>query len=270
MPPATTCLPLLPRRRPRAERRLPRALCAERGSVLLEFALVAPLALAVIAFTIDFAHLTLTRQQLDICARFAADAESLHQTHYGTREVRTSGNLRNALRAYLVYTTQHPLLPPRKTTDVYLRYRQEGLPLLPVGAFLTGNGTALMPQNSTAGTQLIMKLFSAILKSALDLLTFRTARYATEPFASDYLLGASVSTTTNTLFPASLYAALDGGIGWDKDQHNFLLLAERIGATDSRRAYCYMPNRDPCVKRQPTYSKAVGDLIAKIRKKFGL
>ncbi len=261
-----------PREETVARRRLLRRIFGDRGSVMLEFAMMAPLALAVIGFTIDFGHLTLTRQQLDIASRFAADVESMKATKFGERWVKSSPGVQNAIRSYLVYTTQHPLLAKRKASDdVYVRYRQEGLPFLPIGKFLTGEGKDLMPEDSSSGAKVFMKIFSSILKGALDLMSFRNVRYITEPFAADYLLAASISIRTNTLFPASIYSALgSSGIGWDSETKDFLVLAEKYTPKGPARAYCYMPNRDPCVERQPTYSKAIGDLIAKFRNKFGI
>ncbi len=259
-----------PREETVARRRLLRRLFGDRGSVMLEFAMMAPLALAVIGFTIDFAHLTLTRQQLDICSRFAADVESMKATKFGELKIKSSGGVQNTIRSYLVYTTQHPLLANRKMADVYVRYRQEGLPLLPVGAFLNGSGENLLPSDAPAATKLITGFFSSALKRLTDLLSFRTVRYLTEPFAADYLLGASISMKTNTLFPETLYSSLGGGIGWDNEKKDFLVLPEKYTAKNVYRAYCYMPNRDPCVKRHPTYAKVVGDFIAKVRKKFKL
>ena len=67
----------------RSRRRFLRRLLGDRGSLYVEFALVAPLILAMGAFVFDVAHLTLVRQQLEVGARFAADLESRAPSAYG-------------------------------------------------------------------------------------------------------------------------------------------------------------------------------------------
>ncbi len=248
----------------RSKRRLLRRLLGERASLYLEFALVAPLLLAAGAFVLDTAHLTLVRQQLEVGARFAADVESRAPTAYGAREVRGPAPAYAALRSYLATATA-PALTPNGLEEVHIAFRQRPLPFQFLGAFLVGKGDELIDRKGANKTA--MGLFSAILKGALDLVSFRCVRYITEPFAADYAIGATVSMRTQTLFPGSLYAA--AGPGWDR---SWLLAAqeEPTAADTAGRRWCYMPNRETFVDRRPTYVKATGDLIDKIKKKFKL
>lgn len=253
-----------------ARRRFLRRLRGERGSLYLEFALMAPLALAVAGFVVDFAHLTLVRQQLDVCARFAADVESRSAIAYGDRTPKLPGGVRNTLVGYLAHATAHPLAKrPAGRDEVHLRYRQKPLPLQCVGAFLTGRGDALVGK-ADGKAAVAVGLFSSILKAALDLVSFRNVRYLTEPFAEDYTVGASVSARTETLFPSALYEGLGGGIGWEGGRAFLVLPESPDGADGVSRRYCYMPNRETLPKRPPTYTRTVGNLIAKIKKTFGV
>lgn len=256
--------PAEPRQESRCRRRLLRRLLGERGSLYVEFALVAPLLLAMGAFILDAAHLTLVRQQLEVGARFAADLESRAATAYGVREVKSGAVALNALRAYLAYATKPALGAAATHDEIHVAFRQKPLPFQFLGAFLDGKGESLVDKRK--GNAVAMGLFSGALKSVLDLVSFRNVRYLTEPFAADYALGASVSMETRTLFPATLYGAADPE--WQKG--DFVALPEDPAAKEVARRWCYMPNREAFVDRRPTYTKATGDLIDKIKKKFKL
>lgn len=249
----------------RSRRRFLRRLLGERGSLYVEFALVAPLILAMGAFVFDVAHLTLVRQQLEVGARFAADLESRAPTAYGELEVKAPSPALNTLRSYLAYTTRPVVGPATLADDVHVAFRQRPLPFQFLGTFLTGQGDKLVDKSGANKTAL--GLFSGILKGVLDLVSFRCVRYLTEPWAADYTIGATVSMRTQTLFPKALYGK--AGPGWDET--GLLIIQEEPTAINKAvRRWCYMPNRETFVDRRPTYIKATGDLIDKIKKTFKL
>ena len=178
----------------RSRRRFLRRLLGERGSLYVEFALVAPLLLAMGAFIFDVAHLTLVRQQLEIGARFAADLESRAPTAFGELEEGAPLSAHLALRTYMAYVTRPAIGTAPTANDVYVTFRQKPLPFQFLGTFLTGNGDKLVNKNGANKTAL--GLFSGILKGVLDLVSFRSVRYLTEPLAADYTIGATVSMRT--------------------------------------------------------------------------
>ncbi len=260
----------------RARRILMRRLTGARGSVFLEFALVAPLAVAVVCFTMDFAYLMRLRQQLEICSRFAADVESVCASAYcGSQKgtVITASSVRATLRSYLHYAAKHELTqhPLSSTNEIFIRYRQEGMLMTPVGTFLTGEGTALLEAKDLGGVgEAIMKIFSKALSTILDIVSFRTVRYLTYPIAADYMVGACVSAKAQTLIPASVYDFLGaGGVGLDKTK-GFVVLPERHTEEKIYRYFCYMPNRDPVGKRPDTYISYVGNFVDALRSKLGI
>lgn len=249
----------------RSRRRFLRRLLGERGSLYVEFALVAPLLLAMGAFIFDVAHLTLVRQQLEIGARFAADLESRAPTAFGELEEGAPLSAHLALRTYMAYVTRPAIGTAPTANDVYVTFRQKPLPFQFLGTFLTGNGDKLVNKNGANKTAL--GLFSGILKGVLDLVSFRSVRYLTEPLAADYTIGATVSMRTQTLFPKAIYGQTSPG--WDRT--SVLAVQEEPTAADTVvRRWCYMPNRETFVDRRPTYIKATGDLIDKIKKTFKL
>lgn len=249
----------------RSRRRFLRRLLGERGSLYVEFALMAPLLLAMGTFIFDVAHLTLVRQQLEIGARFAADLESRAPTAFGELRERAPGSARTALHAYIAYATRPAIGTAPTANDVYVAYRQRPLPFQFLGAFLTGNGDKLVKKDGANKTA--MSLFSGILKGVLDLVSFRCVRYITEPLAADYTIGATVSMRTRTLFPRALYG--QASPGWDRSSV-LAVQEEPTSAETLERRWCYMPNRETFVDRRPTYTKATGDLIDKIKKAFKL
>ena len=71
-------------------RRLRRRLESTRATVMLEFAFVAPLAVAVAVFAADFTRILRTEQQLEIASRLAADVEAHMADYYGNGKTPSS------------------------------------------------------------------------------------------------------------------------------------------------------------------------------------
>ena len=82
-------------------KRLRRRLESTRATVMLEFAFVAPLAVAVAVFAADFTRILRTEQQLEIASRLAADVEA-HMADYYGKGACPSSQAKSVAKYYLV------------------------------------------------------------------------------------------------------------------------------------------------------------------------
>ena len=97
-------------------RRLKRRLESTRATVMLEFAFVAPLAVAVAVFAADFTRILRTEQQLEIASRLAADVEA-HMADYYGNSASPSSAAKTVAKRYLVDVAN----VSAKVGDVYIK-----------------------------------------------------------------------------------------------------------------------------------------------------
>ena len=245
-------------------RSLKRRLESARASVMLEFALVAPLAIAVVCFAADFTRILRTEQQLEIATRVMADVES-HMVAYGKDVVSPSSEAKHVGKYYLkdiakvvdstdnvkvkggVKTTPNPF-------SIAISY---------IDQFLKGDFFEDSP---------ILKLLCKIVGTIVNFLTFRTLDYLTNVAPRDREIYITSTAVIPTLLPTYCYSWWGAmhrkessiGVGqFAPDRSNADAMATAwsssmdIVSNRRHRVYCHMPVIDTAPIAPETYVRRV-------------
>ena len=240
-------------------RKLKRRLTGARGTVMLEFAFVAPLVAAVALFAFDFTRILRTEQQLEIANRLAADVEA-HMVDYSKGGKTPSSVAKKAGKFYLVSVAH----VARGTDYVYMKgdcsviKNPISVAVAAVAKFFDGgyggDGSAFV------------KDLGKILGGLMDFFTFRTQRYLTEVIPHDMQIKVTTAAYIPTLLPSKAYEWLgiaepeSFGIGVgqfapDLETQKALATAWQFDLNPKKRhrVYCYMPVIDTVPVAPKTY-----------------
>lgn len=253
---------------------LGRRLKSSGGNAYFEFATVAPIALFVLFFAVDFLRILYCEQQLEIASRVLADCES-HMIPKDVEHLKKYPEItldsphsygKMAVRQYLFDVLQKEGL--EKKGRIYCRgwvYDQEGLAqgvFRPILNFLNGEGDNLGPT---------LKLIGKIFKTALDIVTMGTHRYFTDILPTDRCVKTSVSVYVKPLVPKGVYTFFGR-----RSSESMMLIVQaspkqsggsagfnRDLEEDKReRYYCHMPLFD-------THPLAIVTYARKLKQVFG-
>ena len=251
-------------------RRLKRRLKNTRATVMLEFALVAPLVVAVAVFAADFTRILRTEQQLEIASRLAADVEAHMANYYGNGKS-PSAEAKKVAKYYLVELAH----VANSVGDVYVKGSCNVIKtpisyaIEIVADFLKGKGWG---DNDNT----FLKLIGKILGGLMNFVTFRTVNYLTDVIPHDREVRVSTAAYIPTIFPSSAYEWLalaehsGGKIG--VGQFEFDLESSSKGATawnlklnmsKRHRVYCFMPVMDSVPMAPETYVRKFKSWCAK-------
>ena len=240
-------------------RRLKRRLASARASVMFEFALVAPLAVAVAVFAADFTRILRTEQQLEIATRLAADVESHMADYYGTTE--TPGTAAKAISKYYLQDVAHVV---EDVDDVYVKgscnvvKNPISYAISYVSDFLNGKGWG-------DNDNVFLKLVGKILGGLMNFVTFRTVRYVTDVIPHDREVRISTAAYVPTILPAGSYAWMGlperkgGKIGVGQFEADLeggnaaTAWSLKINESKRHRVYCFMPVADSVPVAPETY-----------------
>ena len=254
-------------------KRLKRRLESARGSVLLEFALVAPLAITVICFAADFTRILRTEQQLEIATRVMADVES-HMVDYAKRldalktptwQAKSVGKFYMRDIAKVVQSTDDVLVKGKVATTRNLL----SVAIADLNDMLNGNFFDSSP---------VLNLLLKIVGTVANFLTFRTLDYLTNIAPRDREVGITSTAEIPTLLPGFCYSWWGStsrkqapiGIGqfapdrkktgtpataWSSDLD--------IVSNKRHRVYCHMPIIDTASIAPQTYVRHVKSWFSK-------
>lgn len=245
-------------------KRLRRRLESARASVMLEFAVVAPLAIVVVCFAADFTRILRTEQQLEIATRVMADVES-HMVLYEGDVESPSAQAKKVGKFYLskiakvVDTTDGVLVKGGvKTTP-----NPFSAGIAEIDKFLKGDCFPDSP---------VLKLLCKMLGSMVNFLTFRTFDYLTNVAPRDREIYVTSTAVIPTVLPKFCYAWW-GSIGKNEDfigvgqfapdRKNAKKMAtawqeEMDIVFDKRhRVYCHMPVIDTAPIAPETYVRHI-------------
>ena len=222
-------------------RRLKRRLASARASVMFEFALVAPLVVAVAVFAADFTRILRTEQQLEIASRLAADVEAHMANYYGKGES-PSAEAKKVAKYYLVDLAQ----VANGVGDVYIKgscnviknpisYAMEI-----VSDFLKGKGWG---DNDNT----FLKLIGKILGGLMNFVTFRTVNYLTD------LAEHSGGKIGVGQFEFDLESSSKAATAWNL----------KLNTSKRHRVYCFMPVMDSVPMAPETYVRKFKSWCAK-------
>lgn len=178
--------------------RLKRRLAGSRASVFLEFALIAPLAMAMLCFAADFTRILRAEQQIEIAARAAADIE----IHYRPGGDADAGSA--AVPCEITKTiVKNYLMDYAQVTDsishIYLK----------AGVFTNRNIlTAVVELINTylfkeqTFDNIFWKIFTKLMKTVSRLLTMGCDAYITQVIPKDRGLAMTCSVALPTLMPS--------------------------------------------------------------------
>lgn len=190
--------------------KLRRRLRSARGTVFLEFAVVAPMAVGLVVFAADFTSILFAEQQTEICARATADIES-HMNHFmpvnaTPAQLRMDGPGRVAKTMVKPYLAEVLGLDGAKAgAFVYCKGETKPVPgIAHMFSYVNGFFDGTVFKNTKLG--IVGNIFGRIFGGALSLITLGTHAYLLEIPAHDRLVRMSVSVRVPTLMPRRLYA----------------------------------------------------------------
>ena len=251
-------------------KRLMRRLESARASVMLEFAIVAPLAITVVCFAADFTRILRTEQQLEIASRVMADVES-HMVAYG-------GDVKS------------PGLEAKHVGKYYLKNIAKVVPdtdnvKVKGGAEVTRNPFSVAVKGLDSffkgeyfDDSAVLKLLCKIVGSAVNFLTFRTIDYLTAVAPRDREVRITSTAVIPTLLPDFCYSWW-GVLGKKGDYIGIGQFAPNRRNPDSpssawsesmdivsdrrHRVYCHMPVIDTAPIAPETYVRHVMSWFSK-------
>lgn len=244
--------------------RLRRRLESARASVMLEFAIVAPLAIAVVCFAADFTRILRTEQQLEIATRVMADVES-HMIPYEKDAKSPSGAAKKVGKFYLLRIA--------KVVDNTDRVLVKGGAKVVRNPFsVVVDGMNSFFDGSFFEDSPILKLLCKIVGKVVNFLTFRTIDYLTNVAPRDREIYITSTAVIPTLLPKFCYAWW-GSIGKKEDFIGVGQFAPDRKDADAmasawsdsmdivfdkrHRVYCHMPVIDTAPIAPETYIRHV-------------
>ena len=226
--------------------RIARRLESARASVYLEFALIAPLAFAVVLFAADLCRVLVAEQQLEIGSRILADVES-HYVQNGDTDQTPNAKSKMAVATHLKTALNLP--------DVDRVMSQVDVRLVPsifkpiqkvVEWFKVGEGDSW-----------IMKFVKTLFKTIINVLMGGLDAYIDQLFLCDKMVGGTCAVQLDTFFPKSMYAFFGcyqhtGGQGQKYAKGSFYVASAEYefekgkGYNYQKRQkhYCWMPLMD--------------------------
>ena len=255
-------------------RRLWRRVKNPRGTVFLEFAVIAPLGVMLMCFAFDFQRILRTEQQLEIAARAMCDLES----HYAkcsydgnaTAQPYPRPSAKKKIKNYLAYAMD---LDSTAANRFFCKAECKPVPgiltiLSPVLEFLDGKP----PENANV----FFKVISQIFACALDVFTMKTQRYFSEILPRDRELKVSFAANIPTLLPRKFYDIM----GWTGEKAgskqyatvNQLDFRRNLSATPGKntldfstreRSWCTMPVMDSAANPPVTYSRQIKGIFSR-------
>jgi len=256
-------------------KRLKRRLESARGSVVLEFALVAPLAIAVICFAADFTRILRTEQQLEIASRVMADVES-HMVDYDNDTTTPTSEAKYVGKYYLKEIAKVVKVVDGDINDfVYVKGGVETTRNLLSVAIADLND---MLNGRFFDDSPILNLLFKIVGTVANFLTFRTLDYLTKIAPRDREVRVTTAAVIPTLLPTYCYSwwgtmsrkqALIGvgqfapnrkkpdamAHAWSDDMN--------IVSDKRHRVYCHMPVIDTAPIAPATYIRHVKSWFSK-------
>lgn len=249
--------------------RLMRRLTAPRGSVFLEFALIAPLALVLVLFAADFCGILQAEQQIEIASRAVADIES-HYRHAANDDTDSATPFRKTKECvanYLQATLGHP-----DNTWTLTRVEIRNV----ANVFY---GIKKLIDTITFGNvdNWIGKLIHAIFKEIANIFLGGTQYYFDNLAECDRMLCASCAVKYKTLFPGSAYAFFSTYL---KDylyvaQTKYKLDGGKFNYRERALYYCSMPILETLEEPPVTWIRKAEKNLSKsflvgLMKKLGL
>ena len=239
-------------------RRLVRRLESTRATVMLEFAFVAPLAVAVAVFAADFTRILRTEQQLEIASRLAADVEE-HMADYYGHSASPSSAAKTVAKRYLVDVAN----VSAKVGDVYIKGSCTIVknPITYIIDWLN----KFMKGQQYKEDNVFLNLIGKVLGGLMNFITFRTVNYVTDVIPHDREVRISTATYISTILPAGSYGWLgladrsSGKIGVGQFVYDLeggvaaTAWNYKLNTSKRHRVYCFMPVLDSVPMAPVTY-----------------
>lgn len=257
--------------------RLLRRLGSPRGSVFLEFGVIASFLVSAFAFGVDFVRTLYVEQQLEIANRVLADVESHMRPFYrdaagreGSGCPASHGKLvcRHYLADALAREGFEGIGRDEAMNAVYCRaevYSQGGPVHVAINSIV-----GFMKKLEMSDTP-IVAILGKVFHGAVNLFTFRTFRYIEEIVPSDRGVKASVSVKVRPL--------VDPKIGWfgGKTKNGYMMIGpyvpkkeggvavynRKLSETERERSACHMPVMDTVPMAPTTYCRMMMRLFGK-------
>lgn len=225
--------------------RIVRRLESARASVYLEFALIAPLAFAVVLFAADFCRILVAEQQLEIGSRILADVES-HYVQNSETDGTPNAKTKMAVATHLKLALNLPS-EDRVMSQVDVRL---------VPSIFKPIQKVVEWFKVSEGDSWIMKFVKTLFKTILNVLMGGLDAYIDQLFLCDKMVGGTCAVQLDTFFPKSAYAFFGnyqhtGGQGQKYAKGSFYVANTEYVSKDGKidyakrqKHYCWMPLMD--------------------------
>lgn len=252
-----------------------RRLKSARASVMLEFALFAPLIVTVAIFAADFTRILRTEQQLEIAARLGADLEAHLADYYGN-EKRPGAKTKQITKSYLVDIAKIGT----HVNQTYMKAKYDTIknPLSALAAaadkFLKGKTFDDGGEDSLA--KKVLNILGKVLGGAANILSFRTFNYITDVAPHDRQVGVSVAAYIPTILPLQKFYTRFSlptrtrekiGVGQFTEDIEGGVVAWvgslKLNEEARHRVYCHMPVVDAVPVAPKTYVRILKSWLAK-------
>lgn len=261
-------------------RRLKRRLKSARASVMLEFALFAPLVVTTAIFAADFTRILRTEQQLEIAARLGADLEAHLADYYGS-EPRPGQKTKMITKSYLVDVAKIGV----STRETYMKATCSTIknPLSVIAAKVDDvlKGKIFDGDGEDSMAKKVLNVLGKILGGLTNILTFRTLNYITDVVPHDREVGVSVAAYVPTILPHGMYEKFSlPERERNKDDNKFTIgvgqftedieggaaatvASLKLNEKARHRVYCHMPIVDAVPVAPKTYVRILKSWLAK-------
>ena len=233
-------------------------LVGERGSVYLDFAFIAPFAMMLMLFAVDFCHILRAEIQLEIAARAMADVEAHNDIYSKGNHVLPSSRSKTIASYYL----QDALGIPGES--VLCKGSAAPVPgmsgiISPIKDFLDGKTKAQEKSK-------VLEWLGSLIKGAINVLSFGTQAYFLEGVPHDKYVKSSIAVLVPTYCPRRAFDfwTLSGKGGTaEVVQYRYPLTAGAFDPnakpkTDMRERYhCVMPTIDTSQRPPDTYTRRI-------------
>ncbi len=252
-------------------RRLKRRIGSARAAVMLEFAFIAPLAVALIVFAADFSRILRTEQQLEIAARLMADVESHMADYYGSSGECPSSVTKQVGKRYLQSVAR---VISSVTEDAFVKGSCDTV-MNPMSKIVTLVAEIFGEDIGKSSESEVLKLLAKILGGIVNFVTFRTIKYLTDIVPHDKEVRITCAAKIPTILPSSAYSLFslptrsDGIIGIGqftpdlKSDAGGTAWGQTIDLAGRHRVYCYMPVVDSVPIAPETYVRKIKSFFAK-------
>lgn len=254
-----------------------------RGTVFVEFAVMAPLAVMLMCFAFDMTRILRLEQQLEIGARAMADLEThwAKEKYDGGPEAQKKGESPSKKSKQIVKKYLATTIPGLKEEDCYCKKQLNKVagPSAMIATFCEFFSGGLGED-----VPAIVRMISKVFEFLMDVITLKTHRYLTEIPPRDQIFKVSFTARLATLMPRKFYNVMGLALGDRRSAGEQLAVVSQLRQKmhkdssgpggmkliedERERFWCAMPMMDTAVQPPLTYSRQIKGIFKRYLPKW--